>query len=264
VAKSSASTIALQSSATSSINDEVKHLNLEVTYLVRLQKLVEVTILHLKMCRGALDQCIKVHVDEHLGHVQLWELLDQLRRSIDLSAADRSRLKHICRQYLEKISNLFLLAGIPAKVVKAAATFDTNPRIKYAAFRDQMMYHFKDCWSTNGNVWTDALHKRDTSTCCVGNVDFTAISSDWTKDCGILFQDVLGRLHDHSIDLFLSPTPPSPNHPDPIRQAGVLKLINAFKGSQDFTTLSAGTNSILFEITLLFVIARRNCFEINF
>jgi hypothetical protein len=264
MAKSSASTIALQSSVTSSINDEVKHLNLEVSYLMRLQKLVEVTILHLKMCRGALDQCKKVHDDEHKGHVQLWELLDQLRHHAPLSAADRSLLKHICRQYLEKISNLFLLAGIPAKVAKVA-TFDTIskglPRIKYTAFRDQMMYHFKDCWGTRGNVWTDAIHKRDTSTCCVGNIDFTAISSDWTKDSGILFQDVLGRLHDHSIDLFLSPTPPSPNHPDPIRQAGVLKLI---KGSQDFTTLSAGTNSILFEITFLFVIARRNCFATIF
>lgn len=252
ITKSHASHDALQSSVTSSIDAEVKNLNEEVSYLTRLQKLTEVSILHLRVCCSALDQCIKVHNDEHLGHVQLWELLNQWRIGSNLSSSDRSRLKHICRQYLEKVSSLLLLAGIPVK--SHSPSFDAIskniPRIKHTAFYDQMLYHFKDSWGASGRTWADSIHASftpswDTSNCCCGNLDF--LGPDWTRDAGILFQDVLGRLYDHSCGLFPQGTKNVPNakglkpdpKPDPIKQAGVLKLINAFKGSLDFTTISA-------------------------
>lgn len=228
----------------------------EVCYLLRLQKLIEVTILHLKMCRSALDQCIKVHNDPHLGHVQFWELLNHWRTGSNLSVTDRSRLKHICRQYLEKVSNLILLAGIPVK--QPSPSFDAisryTTRIKYTAFRDQMMYHFKDSWNTTGRTWTDSIHasvtsSSDTSHCCCGNLDL--IGSDWTKDAGILFQDILGRLHDHSCGLFPQGSK-SASKSDPIKQAGILKLINAYRGSLDFITFSSCKRPILSQ--------KRTCF----
>ncbi len=259
VLKSAASNDLLQSSVASSINAEVNNLNDEVSYLLRLQKLIEMTILHLKMCCDALDQCIKVHNDGHLGHVQLWQLLNDWRSDSKLSATDRSRMKHICRQYLEKASNLFLLAGIPVKppFISFDAVSKNIPRIKYAAFREQMMYHFKDNWSTTGHTWTDSINAAastnpmDTSQCCCGNLDL--VGSDWTRDAGVLFQDVLGRLHDHSFTLFPRDSKSAPNSnsskadpkPDPIKQAGILKLINSYKGSSDFATLSACKRPLL-------------------
>jgi hypothetical protein len=215
---------------TKSISAEVANLNEEISYLLRLQSLVEVTSLHLKMCCSALDQCLKVHNDVHLGHVPLWEFLNTLRSKGEIKG-DRSRMKHICRHYLEKVSNLLFLAGF-------RSISKNLPPIKYLDFRDQMIYRFKDSWNVVVSVpkkkeWSDSIQKGDTSGCCLGDFP-NALSANWTPEAGKLFQDVLGRLYDHSAALFLDSV-----KPDPIKQAGILHLINASKESSQMASLAS-------------------------
>ncbi len=205
---------------TKSISAEVANLNEEISYLLRVQNLVEVTSLHLKMCCSALDQCVKVHNDEHFGHIPLWGFLNTYRSKGEIKG-DRSQMKHICRHYLEKVSNLLLLAGF-------RSTSKNVQPIKYMDFRDQMMHRFKDSWNVSVSVsknkeWLDSIQKGDTSGCCLGDFP-NALSANWTLEASKLFQDVLGRLYDHSAALFLDSV-----KPDPIKQAGILQLINASK-----------------------------------
>jgi hypothetical protein len=225
---------------TRSVRAEVENLNEEVLYLLRFQNFLEVTILHLKSCRNALDQCSQVHYDEHLGHVQFWEFLNKhATEPYNIPPTDRSRMKHICRQYLEKVSNLFLLAGVPVRPPQgSSSTFEkvskNVPQIKYSAFRDQMMYRFKDSWNVvnappGRKKWKDSIQTPvgETSQCCRG--DFTDMSSEWTQSAALLFQDVLGRLHDHSSALFLAEN--TGNRIDPIKQREISKLINSFRSN---------------------------------
>jgi hypothetical protein len=215
--------------STRSINAEVANLNEEILYLLRLQSLVEIASLHLKICCGALEQCVKVHNDEHLGHVQLWELLN-LHCGKDDMKGDRSRIKHICRLYLEKVSNLLLLAGGAALSSSQFQAISAHaPRIKYLAFRDQMLHRFKDSWNVNVHGdWEDSMHS---SPRCFSGSFPRDLSADWTLESAKLLQDVLARLCDHSIALF--PESKAKKSFDPIKQAGLLPLINLAKSDDD-------------------------------
>jgi hypothetical protein len=213
--------------STRGISAEVANLNEEILYLLRLQSLVEIASLHLKICHGALEQCLKVHDDRQFGHVQFWELLNLHCGKADMKG-DRSRIKHICRLYLEKVSNLLLLAGGLDSSIEFSAISAHVPRIKYSAFRDQMMYRFKDSWNVNVHkVWEDSMNS--TPRCCQG--EFSGLTADWTHASATLLQDVLARLCDHSIALF--PESKTKNSPDPMRQAGILPLINSSKSEDE-------------------------------
>lgn len=230
---------------TQSVRAEVENLNEEVMYLLRFQNFLEVTNLHLKSCCNALDQCSQVHNDEHLGHVQFWEFLNKhAAEPHKIPPTDRSRMKHICRQYLEKVSNLFLLAGIPVRPPQGtSSTFEkiskNVPQIKYPAFRDQMMYRFKDSWNVDiappgKKNWKDSIQapNGETGQCCRG--DFADMSSEWTQPAALLFQDVLGRLHDHSSALFLAENSGNKIGPIKQRQREIYKLINSFRSNANF------------------------------
>lgn len=255
----------VQSHKTTSFSEEVANMEKEILYLHRLQNLFEVTILHMKICVNALHQLHKVHYDEHLGHVQLWEFLQKN----DLKG-DLSRVKHICRQYIEKISNVLLLAGVSTK-----ADFDfiasKVPPIKYLAFRDQMMHRFSGTWNTvqtthTSRGWKDAIsqptatNRYPTAFCCQGYFP-QGLSGDWTHGAGLLFQDVLGRLYDHSSAVII---PSATATPLDVRQAGICQLLNATKGAcASKSLLSCELKSLrscelicvfLFLCTILFVV----------
>lgn len=206
------------------IQQEVEKLNKEISYLFRLQNLTDVTRLHLRTCCAALDQCFKVHDDKNMGHVQLWEFLNLLNQSQTLNTTQCSRMKHLCMQYREKLSNLIVLAGYPPRMLNL-------PKISYSAFRDQMIHRFKDTssWHAFEFIKSDgALHKE----CKTGEFDQFSTSTDWTFEAGKagkIFHDVLGRFYDHASDLFGSLPAPC--------QEGLSQHINAFKGKADFATL---------------------------
>jgi len=218
------------------IQQEVQKLNEEVSYLFRLQNLTEVTRLHLRTCCSALDQCVKVHIDKNLGHVQLWELLQQLQNAPPhLTKIQCSQLKHLCMQYREKLSNLIVLAGVPVQPRVKLLSFSDLPRINYPAFRDQMIHRFKDTksWKEFQFIQTDkAAH----ACCKTGDFNVLSSSTDWTIETGKLFQDVLGRFYDHTSDLFGSSLKPC--------QEGLFQHINAFKGKANFATLKSCAHTL--------------------
>ena len=164
---------------------------------------------------------------------------------------------------------MLLLAG-----VSTAADFQTIaprvPPIKCLAFRDQMMHRFSGTWNTvqthKSRGWKDAIsqptatNRQPTAFCCQG--DFAqGLSGDWTHEAGLLFQDVLGRLYDHSSAVII---PSATATPLDVRQAGICQLLNATKGASELKSLrSCELKSlrscelicvVLFLYTILFVV----------
>jgi hypothetical protein len=247
------------------IRDEVQNLNAEILYLLRFQNFLEMTNLHLNFCCNSLEQCCQLHNDEHLGHVQLWEFLNKHAADpYKILPTDRSRMKHICRQYYEKLSNLFLLAGVPVSPPPgSSSTFEkiskSIPQIKYSSFRDQMMYRFKDSWNvanapSGSKYWKDPIQipeaqKPMFSQCCRGN--FTEMSFEWTPQAGLLLQDVLGRLYDHSSALFPSEKKQAKSaNIDPIKQREISKLINSFRSNTELATLPECERALFVSVPL--------------
>jgi len=215
------------------VQQEVEKLNKEISYLFRLQNLTDVTRLHLRTCCTALDQCFKVHDDKNMGHVQLWEFLNQpqtLNKTQTPNKTQCSRMKHLCMQYREKLSNLIVLAGFPVRREPSDLPKILNnlPKISYSAFRDQMIHRFKDTSSWKAFEFIKpygAFHEQS------GDFD-QFFSTDWTFEAGKagkIFHDVLGRFYDHASDLFGSLPAPC--------QEGLSQHINAFQGNADFATL---------------------------
>jgi hypothetical protein len=204
-----------QVAESTTFQDEVANLNREIDDLLKLKNYAEVIALHLKTCCVALDQCFQVHYDGHLGHSQFWEYLDCFsfaKVSNDSSDRDRSRkINYICRQYLEKVSNMLQLAGLENP--------KSSPPIKHPAFRDQIMQRFKG---------DDPVFE---------GIPISNLSANWTEESHVILIKILKNgLVKSAQGLFEESSAQPPIHPN------IFHLMKDNRSS--FPTLSACKCSI--------------------